>query len=125
MTREFALLSAQFVLMRGLLIGVAGRHGASFSTAHVVHTVQAASKHFEHHPEFLDMAHALLVERGMDGARGMAILLRSVAPEAGGAGPIPASPGISVPAGEGEISVSASAAAPRPAQAAQGKVLPE
>jgi len=76
MTKEFAQLAAQFTLIRGLLIGVAGHHGAAFSTAHVVHTVQSASKHFEHHPEFLKLAHALLVESGMDGARGLAILLR-------------------------------------------------
>ena len=77
MLREFALLAAQFALMRGLLIGLAGFHGTAFSAAHVVHTVQAASKHFEHHPEFLTMAHALLVESRMDGARGLAILLRN------------------------------------------------
>jgi lysine-N-methylase len=77
MTKEFAQLAAQFALMRGLLIGVAGHHGAAFSAAHVVHTVQAASKHFEHHPEFLKLAHALLVDSGMDGARGLAILLRN------------------------------------------------
>jgi lysine-N-methylase len=76
-TREFALLAAQFTLMRGLLIGVAGFHGAAFNQEQVVHTVQAASKHFEHHPEFLSMAHALLVESGMDNARGLAIMLRS------------------------------------------------
>ena len=75
-TREFAMLTAQLTLMRGLLIGVAGHHGAAFTPDHVVYTVQAASKHFEHHPEFLSMAHALLVEASMDGARGMAILLR-------------------------------------------------
>jgi len=77
MVREFALLAAQFALMRGLLIGVAGFQGAAFCAAHVVHTVQAASKHFEHHPKFLAMAHALLVESRMDGARGLAILLRN------------------------------------------------
>jgi lysine-N-methylase len=76
-SREFDLLVAQFTLIRGLLIGVAGHHRAAFSEAHVVHTVQAASKHFEHHPEFLSMAHALLAESGMDGARGSAILLRN------------------------------------------------
>jgi lysine-N-methylase len=74
--REFALLAAQFALMRGLLIGVAGHHGAAFSAAHVVHTVQAASKHFEHHPEFLSLAHSLLVDSRIDGAQGLAILLR-------------------------------------------------
>jgi lysine-N-methylase len=78
MTKEFALLTAQFALMRGLLIGVAGFYGEQFSSEHVVHTVQAAAKHFEHHPEFLNEAHTLLVESGMEGARGLAILLRDV-----------------------------------------------
>ena len=82
MMRQFSLLAAQFALMRGLLIGVAGFHGKDFSPAHVVHAVQAASKHFEHHPEFLSDAHALLVESRMDGARGLAILLRDAEPSA-------------------------------------------
>jgi lysine-N-methylase len=76
-TREFASLTTQFALMKGLLIGVSGFHREGFSEAHVVHTVQAAAKHFEHHPEFLKMAHDLLVESRMDGARGLAILLRN------------------------------------------------
>jgi lysine-N-methylase len=104
MTREFAMLAAQFTLMRGLLIGVAGRHGPAFSTSHVVHTVQAASKHFDHHPEFLDMAYALLVGCRMDGARGLAILLRSAEAGAGGDAARPATPEISAPGREGERS---------------------
>lgn len=124
-SREFALLTAQFVLTRGLLIGVAGFHGKAFSTAHVVHTVQAASKHFEHHPEFLNMAHALLVESGMDGARGLAILLRNAGPEAGGDGPRPASPERSAPGREGGRSAwELEGAAPALAQAAQGTAPP-
>jgi lysine-N-methylase len=79
--REFAKLTAQFALIRGLLIGVAGFHRASFSTAHVVATVQSAAKHFEHHPEFLKLSHELLLESQMDGARGMAILLRNAGQE--------------------------------------------
>ena len=74
--REFAKLTAQFALIRGLLIGVAGFHGAAFSSAHVIATVQSAAKHFEHHPEFLKLSYELLLESRMDGARGMAILLR-------------------------------------------------
>jgi lysine-N-methylase len=77
MSKEFALLTAQFTLIKGLLIGVAGFHREQFGATHVVHTVQAAAKHFEHHPEFLSRAHTLLVESRMDGARGMAILLRN------------------------------------------------
>lgn len=99
-THEFALLAAQFVLMRGLLIGVAGHHGQAFSAPHVVHTVQAATKHFEHHPEFLTLAHELLVERGMDGARGLAILLRNAEVPAGADGASPATPARPAPASE-------------------------
>lgn len=81
--REFTTISAQLALIRGLLIGVAGAHGKAFSASHVVHTVQAASKHFEHHPEFQATAHAMLVECRMDGALGLAILLRSAEPHPG------------------------------------------
>jgi lysine-N-methylase len=77
MSREFALLTAQFALIKGLLIGVAGFHREGLSTNDIVHTFQAASKHFEHHTEFLSQAHALLVESRMDGALGMATLLRN------------------------------------------------
>jgi lysine-N-methylase len=77
MAREHALLTAQFALIKGFLIGVAGFHGQAFSTDHVVHTVQSLSKHFEHHSEFLNQAHALLVESQMNGDRRVAILLRN------------------------------------------------
>jgi lysine-N-methylase len=79
MAREFALLTAQFTLIKGLLIGVTGFRREQFSPAHVVQTVQAAAKHFEHHPEFLVDAHVLLVESRMDGLRGMVVLLRNTA----------------------------------------------
>jgi lysine-N-methylase len=125
MTREFAMLAAQFTLMRGLLIGVAGRHGPAFSTAHVVHTVQAASKHFDHHPEFLQMAYALLVESGMDGARGLAILLRSAEAGAGGDAARPATPEISAPGREGERSAWAPEPVPPRTPPPQGASLPE
>jgi lysine-N-methylase len=97
MAREFALLTAQFALMKGLLIGVAGFHGERFGAVEVVHTFQAAAKHFEHHPEFLKQAHALLVESQMDGARGLGILLRNTEP----VGPRPTAPEVQVPAQQG------------------------
>ena len=75
--REFARLTAQFALIKGLLIGVAGHHGEAFCAEHVVHTVQAASKHFEHHAEFLEEAHTLLKQRHVDGSLGLAMLLRN------------------------------------------------
>ena len=77
MTAEFVGLVAQFVLMRGLLIGVAGSQREGLSAADVVKTVQASAKHFEHHPAFAGDARALLVESRLDGAAGMGILLRN------------------------------------------------
>ncbi len=97
MTREFALLTTQFALTKGLLIGVAGFHREAFSAAHVVHTAQAAAKHFEHHTEFLKMAHELLVESRMDGARGLAILLRNAGPGAAPGEARPGTPAIHAP----------------------------
>lgn len=77
MSHEFAVLTAQFALIKGLLIGVSGFHRERFSVDHVVHTVQAAGKHFDHHMDFLKDAHALLVEHRMDDARSLMILLRN------------------------------------------------
>lgn len=125
MTREFALLAAQFALMRGLLIGVAGFHGKAFSTDHVVHTMQSASKHFEHHTEFLNLAYALLVEHKMDGARGLATLLRNAAPGAAVGEAMPAIPGILVAGSEGGRSVWGLPGVPDQAQAAPGKARRE
>jgi lysine-N-methylase len=99
MAREYAKLTAQFALLKGFLIGVAGFHREAFSTIHMVHTVQATSKHFEHHPEFLDLAYELLVESRMDGARGLAILLRNTEPKPSR----PAPPGIYAPAPQFEL----------------------
>ena len=77
MAREFALLASQFALLKGLLIGVAGFYGEAFSEEHVVYTVQAASKHFEHHPQFLEEAHGVLVSGGLDNVRGLTMLIRN------------------------------------------------
>ena len=77
MAREFAALSTQFALIKGLLIGVAGFHKDGFSAGHVIFTVQSASKHFEHHPQFLDQMHALLASTGRDNAHGLTMLLRN------------------------------------------------
>jgi lysine-N-methylase len=77
MAREFATLSTQFALIKGLLIGAAGFHKDGFSADHVIHTVQSASKHFEHHPQFLDQMQALLVSTGRDNPHGLTMLLRN------------------------------------------------
>ncbi len=77
MAHEFTLLVLQFALLKGLLIGVAGHHREAFSIEYVIQTIQSASKHFEHHPRFLDEAHALLVSAQLDNIRGLTMLLRN------------------------------------------------
>ena len=73
----FARLAIQFALVKGLLIGAAGFYKEEFTTRQAVQAVQTAYKHFEHDPQFLDKAHALLVSRGLDNAHGLTMLLRN------------------------------------------------
>ncbi len=75
--KAFASMAAQFALIKGLLIGIAGFHGERFSADHVVAAVQVVSRHFEHSPQFLHDAGALLAERNMDNAHGLTMLLRN------------------------------------------------
>ena len=75
--QTFAELATQFALTKGLLIGVAGFYRERFSIDHVVQVVLSISRHFEHSPEFLADAAALLHERKMDNAQGLAMLLRN------------------------------------------------
>lgn len=79
-SRQFALVAAHFALIRGLLIGVAGYHGERFSTEHVIHTVQAATKHFEHHAEFLTRLDTWLQEKNLNNPRALAILVNEPVP---------------------------------------------
>ncbi|HVU47454.1 MAG TPA: flagellin lysine-N-methylase [Terracidiphilus sp.] len=88
-SQRFSVLAAQFALIRGLLIGIAGHHRERFSAEHIVHTVQSASKHFEHHPEFAREILALLAERNLDNSTGLTTLLREPAPAADTYGPSP------------------------------------
>lgn len=75
--RTFAKIVLPFALIKGLLIGVAGARGRKFCPADVVKTVQVAHKHFEHDPQFLRKAHAMLEERNLDDAYGLTMLLRN------------------------------------------------
>lgn len=76
-SKAFAMLAIQFSLVQGLLIGVAGARGRRFGAADVVNTVRTAFKAFEHCPQFLSGACALLESRGLADARGLTMLLRN------------------------------------------------
>ncbi len=74
---SFARLATQFALIKGILIGVAGFYAERFSQAHVVQAVQTVSRHFEHSPQFLEAAAALLNARNMNNAAGLTMLIRN------------------------------------------------
>ena len=75
--REFAFLATDFALIKGLLIGVAGGHKEAFSVEHALQTIQSISKHFEHNREVVLRAHQILVEKKLDTAHGLTMLLRN------------------------------------------------
>jgi lysine-N-methylase len=75
--KDFAMLATEFSLIKGLLIGVAGGYKHEFTTERVIQTVQTAFKHFEHNADFLVKAHQLLVDKKMDNAQGLTMLLRN------------------------------------------------
>jgi hypothetical protein len=76
-TNAFAMMSIQFALIKGLLIGVAGARGRWFGSSDVVKVVQVASRLFEHNPTFLRNAFTMLESRGLTDAHGLALLLRN------------------------------------------------
>lgn len=77
MAAAYTPLAVQFALVKGMLIGVSGHYGNAFALEHVVSTVYAMSRQFEHCPQFLDLATQILVERNLDNAHGITMLLRN------------------------------------------------
>lgn len=76
-SEEYSLLLAQFALIKGLLIGLAGQHRDNFAPEHVVKVIQSISKISEHSPAYLQGVLQLLEERNLKSAYGMAVLLRN------------------------------------------------
>lgn len=73
---EYMLMSTQYALIHGLLIGIAGRYQEDFDTDHVVKLIQSFSKAVEHNPTYLDEISAFVTNRNLDTAEGIAILLK-------------------------------------------------
>lgn len=74
---SFAQLAVHFGILQGLLIGVAAARGSAFSTAHVVQTVAAVSRQFEHSRSFSQRSSAFLRENHLTGIAGLTALLRN------------------------------------------------
>jgi lysine-N-methylase len=73
---EFVLLAGQFVMVRGLLIGMAGWYKEEFNEADVVKLVQSFSKAVEHSPPLLHEISESIRARGLRSVAGIAALVR-------------------------------------------------
>ena len=73
---EFILMSVQYAVIRGLLIGMAGHYREAFGTEHVIKLVQSFSKAVEHSPSYLKKAGEFIRERNLDNNQGLATLLK-------------------------------------------------
>jgi lysine-N-methylase len=73
---ECILMVTQFVLIKGLLIGMAGRYREEFGEAHVVKLVQSFSKAVEHNPSYLTEINKFIDERKLGNPEGLTILLK-------------------------------------------------
>ena len=74
---EYLILCAHYTLIKGLLIGIAGRHRDQFNLGHVVKLVQSYGRMIEHHAQFVDEIVAWLQAQSLGEAGGMAMLLRN------------------------------------------------
>jgi lysine-N-methylase len=73
---EYFLMLTQFVLIHGLLIGMAGRYREEFAEDHVVKLVQSFSKAVEHNPNYLKEINRFIDDRNLGNPRGIATLLK-------------------------------------------------
>jgi lysine-N-methylase len=73
---EYTLMLTQFVLIHGLLIGMAGRYREEFGEDHVVKLVQSFSKAVEHNPNYLKEINRFIDDRNLGNPRGIATLLK-------------------------------------------------
>jgi len=74
---EYMLMAAQYSMIHGLLIGVAGHYRENFGTEHVVKLVQSFSKAVEHNPAYLKEISKFVTARNLTTEEGIAMLLKS------------------------------------------------
>jgi lysine-N-methylase len=74
---EFALLALRFALVKGVLVGMAARHGAGFGEGHVVKLVQSFAKGVEHRAgNRADLVQRIRAER-LHRSEALAMMLRN------------------------------------------------
>jgi lysine-N-methylase len=77
---EYELMTAHYVLVNGLLTGMAGHYKADFNEGHVVKLIQAFSKTVEHSPVLLSDIATYLQGRDPDRIKRIAALLSDASP---------------------------------------------
>ncbi|HTX74896.1 MAG TPA: flagellin lysine-N-methylase [Terracidiphilus sp.] len=73
---EYLLLAAQFSIVQGLLIALAGHYREQFGVEHVVKLVQSVSKALEHNPTFLAQIGDFLRTQNLASPQGIVTLLK-------------------------------------------------
>src|SRR5271155_102584 len=79
--RESQLLCFLYGLVKGLLIGMTGHYGLSFSSDHAIKLIQSFSKSVEHNAGLLKRIETFFATHGLNDTNGIAALLREGAPE--------------------------------------------
>ncbi|MBB6145789.1 lysine-N-methylase [Silvibacterium bohemicum] len=74
---EYILMAAQYAVINGLLIGMAGHYREAFGTDHLIKLVQSFSKAVEHNPSYLKEVGDFIRGRSLDNIQGLAILLKN------------------------------------------------
>jgi lysine-N-methylase len=74
---EYQLLAAHYVLVNGLLTGMAGYYQAAFNESHVVQLIQSLSKTLEHSPSLLNEIANFMQGQDLQNIRRVATLLKN------------------------------------------------
>jgi lysine-N-methylase len=74
---QYILMASYFAILKAMLIGAAGYHGAAFSLDVIVRTVQICSKTFEHSVIYPKRILEILASKGITNSAGMAVLTQN------------------------------------------------
>ncbi|WP_131997246.1 flagellin lysine-N-methylase [Acidipila rosea] len=77
--REYMLLCVHYAMIKGLLIGIAGRYQSAFDTACALKLIQSLAKDIEHSAQSVEQIVDFLETSHLDNTNGMTVLLRDSA----------------------------------------------
>lgn len=74
---QYILMASYFAILKTMLIGVAGHHGAAFGLNAIIRTVQICSKTFEHSVVYPKRILEILTAKAIRNSAGMAVLTQN------------------------------------------------